>query len=414
MQDVVVTGIGPIVPNCDNRRTLWSQLRDGQSQLTLEPDPARPELLSPMGRIHGFDARKYLHAIPERYYSRCSRSQLLYFASLTTAIDDAGLQLSDMKSDRVGLFDGTSRDNFDFWHARMDGTTDQVNKKDLPIAMPGMAVGLASAMLGVRGPTYTFAGTCTSGVISIGHALRELQLGEIDVALASGHDAALLGRFYDIYRDAQLLSEEHEDARRAVRPYIEHSKNVFGEGSITLVLETREHAEARGATIMAELSGYKFGNTGAHPTHIDATGERPAALISSLLERRRVMLEDVGFVVGHGNGVDMSDRSEIKYMRQIFGERAGAVPLLSTKPNYGHMLGASGALSVGAAALMLHHEFIIPTINVNPERERESGMNHQAGRGKAQSSKAALVMAYGMGGNNAALLLKRAGNAAKR
>jgi 3-oxoacyl-[acyl-carrier-protein] synthase II len=409
VQEVVVTGIGPILPNCDHRTTLWQQLRDGQSQLRFEQDPHRPDLLSPMGRIHDFNPQRYLRDIPHRQYSRCTRSQLLYLSSLVRAVDDAGLDLGHIERDRIGLFDGTSRDNFDFWSDRLGDHPDEpLTKKDLPVAMPGMTVGLAASMLGVRGPTYTFSGTCTSGAIAIGSALRDLRLGEVDVALATGHDAALLRPFYAMYRDANLLSEETDHAHRAVRPYIGHSKNVFGEGAVTLVLETRDHAVARGATIIAELAGYRFGNSGMHPTHIDTTGSRPAELITSLLDRCHVRPEEVGFVIGHGNGVEMSDRSEIAYMKQVFGDRAASIPLLSTKPNYGHVLGASGAISVAAAALMLSHEHIAPTLNIQVDQGHDSGVSHHSGLARPHRAKAGVVVAYGMGGMNAVLLLKRA------
>lgn len=409
MQEVVITGIGPILPGCDHRTTLWQQLRDGVSQLRFEPDPHRPDLLSPMGRIHDFTPARYLRDIPHRHYARCTRSQLLYLSSLCRALDDAGLDLSVCRRDRVGLFDGTSRDNFDFWCAQLGEHPDQpVTKRDLPIAMPGMAVGLAASMLGVRGPTYTFSGTCASGAISIGSAMREIKLGEVDVALATGHDAALLRPFYEMYRDANLLSEETDHAHRAVRPFGGHSKNVFGEGAVTLVLETRAHAEARGATVIAELAGYRLGNSGMHPTHIDTTGDRPAELVSSLLERCRVEHEDVGFVIGHGNGVEMSDRSELAYMKKIFGGRARSIPLLSTKPNYGHVLGASGAISVAAAALMLSHEHLAPTLNIHADQSDETGVGHHFGLAEPRRSRAGVVVAYGMGGMNAVLLLKRA------
>src|SRR4051812_10274387 len=113
MTEVVITGLGLVLPNCADRRTFWRQLRDGDSQLSLGPDPARPGDLAPMGLLGDFDPREHLRDIPERYYRKCSRAQLIYLASLLRARDDAGLEAASLRSDRVGLFDGTSRDNFD-------------------------------------------------------------------------------------------------------------------------------------------------------------------------------------------------------------------------------------------------------------------------------------------------------------
>src|SRR5262249_2852111 len=150
------------------------------------------------------------------------------------------------RSERVGLFDGTSRDNLAFWHeARIEA------KHELAAGMAGMGVGLAAALFGVQGPTYTFTSTCSSGVVAMGHALRELPDGGIDMAFATGHDALLPSAVLRSYRQAGLLNVESVDPRTALRPFVGHSRNVFGEGSVTMVLESRARAEARGARILA-------------------------------------------------------------------------------------------------------------------------------------------------------------------
>ncbi|UQA61214.1 hypothetical protein E8A73_012345 [Polyangium aurulentum] len=410
--EVVITGVGPILPNCDDRRTFWHHLRAGQSQLAFEQNPADPRVAAPMGRIRDFEPNRYLHGIPERLYERYTRAQLIYLASIMRAIDDAGIEPSELRTDRVGLFDGTSRDNFDFWHTALRERGPALKKRDLVVSIPGVSVGVAASLLGVRGPTFTYSCTCTSGAVAIGHALRELEAGEIDMACATGHDAALLPPIYEMYGDADLLSGERTDARQAVRPFVEHSKNAFGEGAVSLILERREHAEARGANILAVLSGFRTGNNGEHPTSIDPGGRRPAELISTLLRRHGLVPEEIGFVIGHGNGVEASDRSELSYMRLVFGEHAGEVPLLSTKPIYGHTFGASSALSVAAAALMLDRQFVAPTVNIHHERST-SGLFHQHGRGQSRRLGAGLVVAYGMGGQNSVLLLERAREAAE-
>jgi 3-oxoacyl-[acyl-carrier-protein] synthase II len=399
MVEVVITGLGVILPNCRDRKTFWRQLREGDSQLRFEPDPSDPACVRPIGRIDAFDPEDYLAGLSARHYARYGRAQLLYVASLVSALRDAGLEIEELQREKVGLFDGTARDNLDFWLSRLDAEPPlPFTKRDLGAGLPGMGVGLAAALLGIRGPTYTYAGACSAGAIAIGGALHELQLGEIEVALATGHDAALLAPLYQMYNDARLLSAERDDPRRAIRPYAGHGRNAFGEGAVTLVLESRRHAERRGAEILATLAGYRFGNAGIHPTHVDPTGQRSAELIEDVLRRASLDPAEVGFVIGHGNGVEASDQSELGYMRRIFGERAASVPLLSTKPIYGHTLGASAALSVAAAALMIHHEFVAPAVDVDEARSRSGG---------PQRSEAALVVSYGMGGQNAVLLLRR-------
>jgi 3-oxoacyl-[acyl-carrier-protein] synthase II len=401
MQEVVVTGVGPILPNCADRATFWRHVSEGESQLSLEAAEMLGGEQIVLGRIHDFDARRYLSGVPERYCERFVPAQLMYLASIVRACEDAGIPREALRSERVGLFDGTSRDNLAFWHDARIAT-----KHELAAGMAGMGVGLAAALFGVQGPTYTFTNTCSSGVVALGHALRELQDGDIDLALATGHDALLPSAVLRSYRQAGLLNAESVDPRTALRPFVGHSRNVFGEGSVTMILESRARAEARGARILATLVSYRYANSGAHPTHVDESGRTAARVMTQALERAGVAKEDVGFVVGHGNGVPMSDRSEIAYMKHVFGPRAREVRLLSTKPIYGHTLGASGVINAAAAALMLHEGFIIPTINID-ESKLTGEVHHQPNRGEPGQCEAGMVVSYGIGGQHAALVLRR-------
>jgi len=410
MRSVVVTGIGAILPGCDSRIHLWDQLQHGVSQLCFERTPGGGRERWPVGRVRLFDARHYLREMPARHYERCHRDQLLYLASLLTARDDAGIHLGAYGADRIGLFDGTSRGSFDGWYERiraeLDGGPAGYTRNDLVVGTPGLAASLAAANLGIRGPVETISATCASGAVAIGKALRDVASGAVDLAFATGHDSALSAPIYQMYRNADLLTEERTSPGRAVRPYVGHSRNAFGEGAVTLVLEEAEAAERRGATILAELTGYRYGNNGEHPTAVDTTGALPARLMGELLATHGATRAGVSFVVGHGNGVPMSDLSEIACMKQLFGDQARSVPLLSVKPIYGHLLGASSALNVAAAVLMMHHQYVVPTINVDESRIVD-GVDHQANIGEARACEMGFALTAGLGGHNAAVLVRR-------
>jgi len=412
MSEVVVTGIGPLLANCADRRTLWAQLCNGPSQLAFEPAPGVEGERWAVGRVRGFEPERWLGRFPRQYYERYHREQQLYLSSLMIALDDAGLELANIARDRVGIFDGTSRGNFDYWYERVRSerevpASQLYTRRELLSGTPGQAANLAASLLGIRGPIYTFNVTCCSGAVAIGQAYRELQSGDIDVAFASGHDASLQAPMYRMYRDAGILSLERDDARRAIRPFVDHTRNAFGEGAITLVLETREHAARRGAPVLATIDGWKLGNNGAHPLHVDTEGGRATALISQVLSAAKVERDDIGFVVGHGNGVEQSDHSELAYMHKVFAARAPQVPLLSVKPVYGHLLGASSALNVAAATLMLHHGWIVPTLNVDQARADDT-IDHLGGGGRRTDASAALSVSYGIGGHNAVVLIGKA------
>ena len=410
LHDVVVTGVGVVLPNCDSRETFWRQLQNGESQLAIEPDPA-DGIPCAIGRVRDFDCARYLDGVPPRLYKSCLREQQLYLASVVQAARDAGLSLSDFASSGTGLFDGTSRGNFAHWydliHHRAFDKSSRFTPRDLNFGMPGQAVGMAAAILGVQGPTFTYNNSCASGAVAIGNAFRELQTGRIEIAFGTGHDAALIGPLYQMYRDAGLVSSEAHDPELAIRPYAGSTANAFGEGAVTLVLETRDHALRRGAVPLAQVVAFRHGNGGEHPTDVDFTGARPAKLIQQNLEEAQLSANDVDFVLGHGNGVLASDISELNYMKRVFGSRTRDVPLISTKPIYGHTLGASSALNAATAALMLHHDFVVPTVRLD-EKRVVHGFNHQANRGAARELNGGVVVAYGIGGQNAALLLRKA------
>lgn len=412
---VVVTGIGCVLPGCDRKERFWEHISQGQSQLAMDFDPSEPGRPVPMGRIRDFEPRRYLAEFPEDKWGRWHREQQLLLSSIVLARNDAGLDFRKLKLERVGLFDGTSRGNFAFWSERLEAASKdpqmRFGQPEVTLGVPGQAVNLAAATLGVRGPVYTLNGSCSAGAIAIGHAFREVQAGRVEVAFGSGHDVPLLGPIYQMYRSTELLNGHQGDPREAVRPYVGHSLNVLSEAAVTLVLESREHAERRGATILAELAAYEYGNTGRHPTDVDHTGERPAQLIEDALCDAEVSKEEIRFVVGHGNAAPKSDRSELEYMRRVFGERTAKVPLVSMKPIYGHAMGASSAISLAAATLMVHHRFIAPTINVDESKLPED-FDHVPNRGRADQCGAGLVVNFGIGGQNTALLLRRVEGAA--
>lgn len=408
-RDAVITGIGVILSNCDSRETLWRQLRDGRSQLALIPDPADPARRVPAGRIEGFRPADYLGEIPDRLRARYGRELQLYLASVVLARDDAGIRGEDLPAEGIGLFDGTSRGPLEFWHDKfrqeVDRPADQVySRKDIVTGLNGECPGIAASLFGFKGPTVAIAGSCVAGSLAVGYAAREIRSGEIDVAFATGHDAALLPALYAMYREAGLLSREAGDPRRALRPYGDVPTLVFGEGAVTLVLEERERAERRGAQIFARISGLKHGNGGQHPTALDAGADRSVQILESLLDSCGCAPGQIGFVVGHGNGVPISGRAEMNFMRRVFGARASRVPLLSTKPYYGHLLGGADTLSVAAAALMLHQGFIVPALNAEPGL-RANGW--EVFGGEPTDCRAGLTFSYGMGGQQAAILLEK-------
>jgi 3-oxoacyl-[acyl-carrier-protein] synthase II len=413
MREVVVTGMGVVLPGCESREELWQQLVDGRSQLTFEAAPSGNGDSWPVGRIQNVEARRWLGDLLPRDVDKLHRDQVLYLASVVKAMADASLDADALRATRAGVFDGSSRGSFDAWYERIRQESvrpaeELYGVRELVFGTPGSAACLAAVNLGISGPSYTFSGSCTAGAMAIGHAYREVAGGALDVAIASGHDSALSPPIYHMYRRAGLLTTESVDATCAVRPFAGHDGTAFGEGAISLVLEERGSAERRGARIFAAIGGYAYANNAEHPTAVDTTGRLQLRLLRGLLDTNRIDSERVSFVVGHGNAVPMSDLAEVVYMQRMFGARVGEVPLVSVKPIYGHLLGASSALNVAVAALMVHEQYVVPTINVDTSRVFD-GINHQPNRGAARPCDVGLAAAFGVGGHNAVVALSRAG-----
>ena len=174
---------------------------------------------------------------------------------------------------------------------------------------------------------------------------------------------------------------------------------------MTFVLETAAHAERRGAKVLGRVTGYAYGNNGQHPTHIDAAAVRVTDLLKNLLARSGTDITDIGFVVGHGNGMPISDAAEIACMRKIFSAHTKPVPLISTKPIYGHTMGAASALNVAAAVLILAHGRTIPTANMD-YASASSDMSFGSDAPLPGGKKAGIALSCGIGGHNSAITLE--------
>lgn len=403
--DIVITGIGLVLPGCDDKATFWKQISSGDSQVTLGPDPVAEHLVMPAGRITGFDAPRSLAEIPEEFRTRYSYETKLYMASFLRARRDAGLVGADLDLHRVGLFGGCSRPTMPYlWDRIADGA--DFGRRDLMALTPTNALGFAASYLGVQGPTFMMVAACASSAAAADVAMMKLEAGGLDVAFVSGFELPLLKPLIAIYRNAGLLSEQRTNPRTALRAYVNHSGNVFGEAALTLVFETRAHAEKRGATPLARVVSTAYGNDGVHPLRVDPEGRRIQSLMREGLGRTGLATDDVDVVVGHGNGNEVSDLSEEAYMRGVFGERREAVPLVSIKPIHGHSLGCSGVVNIAAATMMIANDFVAPTINIDAAAARP-GANYQANVGAARRVERAFCVTYGLGGHSAVTLLAK-------
>lgn len=403
-REAVVTGIGLLLPNCSNPDVFWRHLKSGTSQLAVVPDPSDQAQMVLAGRMGRSDADRYLAEVPGQHLRYYSREVRFYLASVLLARNDAGLEIEPVSEERVGIYDGSSRGAVEFWdqRVRMEAehpAKDLYCRKDILNAINGQTVGIAAALFGTTGPALALGGSCAAGLIAVAQACRDIEADRVDAAFATGHDFALTPGLFAAYGEAGLL-------RREAGASDGDGLLAFSEGAVTLVLEEREFALARGAQILARIAGHAHCNEGKNPFTVDPTGQSQARLIGSVLRGAGIEAADVDFVVGHGNGLRDSDMAERNYMSILFGAQADNTPLISTKPVFGHTLGASGLVNLAACALMLHHGYVLPSYGTGTFHTQPSGENGSAGRDDPDLSRG-VAFTCGMGGLICACLLER-------
>jgi 3-oxoacyl-[acyl-carrier-protein] synthase II len=405
---VVITGIGPVTPIGVGVDDFWDGLRLGRSvvrQITrFDPSPFRSHIA---GEVPDFDPAAWMEPRRARRLDRCSHFTI---AAARLALKDAGLELAQEDSDRVGAMMGTALGGVAF--------AEQEHGKYLAEGIravePGLAltvfVGASSCNLaielGISGPNITNGMSCASGAIAIGEAFRAISRGEADVMLAGGAEAPLSPLSYGAFAIIRAMSTRNDDPESASRPFDRGRDGfVMAEGAAVLVLEERERAVDRGAPIYAEVAGYGLTNDAHHMTAPRPDGRQAARAIKNALETAGIPAAEVGYVNAHGSSTPLNDPTEAIAIRQVFGRHAEHVPVSGTKGYFGHALGASGAIEAAICALASRREWLPPSVNLqDPDPTCE--LNYVRGEGQTAAPEFLLSNSFGFGGINAALIFK--------
>ena len=260
---------------------------------------------------------------------------------------------------------------------------------------------------GITGPNATNAMSCASGTIAIGEAFRRVRSGEADVMLAGGAEAPLATLCFGAFALIRAMSTRNEEPSRASRPFdADRDGFVMGEGASVLVLESWEHAVARGAHIYAELAGYGTTNDAHHMTAPLPDGAQAARCMQLALRDADVSPSDVQYINAHGSSTPLNDPTETLAIRRVFGSHADGLPVSSTKGYYGHALGASGAIEAAICALAMDRGWIPPTLNLD-RPDPACDLDYVPNTGRTLSPDVVLTNSFGFGGINASLVLRR-------
>jgi nodulation protein E len=402
MNRVVITGIGVVTPIGNTRDTFWSALVEARSGIG-------PITIIPTERLNSRIAAQVLDFKPSEHFDPRRESLLDRFAQFAvvaarSALRDSQLELTEELALDAATIIGNSTggmntldDSFSRLYAT-HGT--RAHPLSIPRLMSNAACSAISMDLGLKGPTYTIASACSSGTHAIGQAFSMVRSGQAPIALTGGTEACLTVGTFKGWEALRVLSAD------TCRPFSRtRSGLVLGEGAAMFVLETREHAIARGAPIYAEMLGFGMSADAGDITAIDPSGA--ARAMRGALKDAKINPGDVDYVNAHGTGTALNDKGETTALRLAFGDAADQLAVSSSKGVLGHSLGAAGALELAATALALRHQVIPPTANFE-EADPDCDLDYVPNTARNAPIQNAMSSSFAFGGLNAVLVLGRA------
>lgn len=408
MTTVVVTGIGATSPLGGDVASTWQALLAGESGVTtLEHDwvekYALPVTFAGQAKV------KAEEVLDRQEFKRLDPSAQLALISAREAWADAGAPavaperiLVDYATGIGGLWT-----LLDGWDTLREKGPRRVLPMTIPMLMPNAAAAAVSMALGGKGGARTVVSACASGTESIANALEHLQLGLADVVVAGGTEAVIHPMPIAAFAAMQALSKRNDDPARASRPYdVDRDGFVLGEGAATIILETKEHAEARGAKIYAELVGAGITSDSFHITAPDPEGLGASRAVLAALAQAGATPEDVTHINAHATSTPVGDIAEFHALKAVFGDRVGSIPVSATKAATGHLLGGTGALEAVFTILAVHERTAPPTINLENQDEQIPLDVVTSPRDLGSGPQLAISNSFGFGGHNAVVAFR--------
>ena len=405
----VVTGMGAITPIGNDVATFWSNLVAGVSGVdrisAFDPSDAEVQIAA---EIKGFDPRDWIDFKQAR---RMSRFAQIAVAAARQAIDDSGLQIGDHNRDDIAVVVNTGGGGLQ--EVAIGEMTlqekggNRVSPFMVPMMSPSMAACQISIQNGTRGPVITSVAACASGVQAFVEAQRLIEHGDVDVVIAGGTESAIMPVSFAALANMGALSTRNDDPAGASRPFDgERDGFVFGEAAGVLVVESAEHAEARGAPILGEIAGGALTGDAFHISAPDPSGYGATLAMKRAVRDAHLELEQIDYVVAHGTSTPLNDATETKAIRAAFGSHADRLAVSSNKSMVGHTLGAAGAISALAAVLAIRDGVLPPTINqTTPDPDCDLDVVPNACR-RAEVN-VAIINGFGFGGQNAVTVFQR-------
>jgi len=403
-----VTGLGTISPVGNTVEETWSALLEGCSGAgPITKFDASNLKVQFACEVKGFEPEAYITRKEARRYDKFVQYAI---ASAQQAIDQAGLSDGFPNPERTGVVIGSGIGGMqtyeDNCRAYITEGPDRVSPFFVPMFISDMAAGLVSMRFGLKGPNFCTVSACASSANAIGESYDLIKRGAADAMVTGGSEAAITGLTVTAFANMKALSFRNDDPQTASRPFDkERDGFVLADGGAIVVLESLEHAEARGATVLGEVIGYGLSGDAYHITSPPPGGEGAAQAIQDCLTDGKIDPVDVGYINAHGTSTPVGDIAETRAVKSVFGDHARDLIFGSTKSMTGHLLGGAGAFEFMVALLAVTNGKIPPTINQindDPDCDLDSAPNAVVERDLT----VALSNSFGFGGHNVTLAVK--------
>jgi len=410
-QRVVITGIGTVTSYGNGVETFWDNILAGKSGIDSVKSFDVTEYSSKVGaECLDFNPGEYMDPKEARRNDRYTQFAV---AASRLALKDAGIEdTSKLDADRFGVLIGSGIGGMLTIQTQSrrlyEGGPRRVSPFMIPSLIANIASGVVAIEVGARGPNFGIVSACASGTHSIGEAFHKLRDGETDIMLAGGSEAAITELGYAGFCSMKAMSTSYNDnPTTASRPFDKGRDGfIMGEGAGVLVLETLEHAKARGATIYCEVAGYSATCDAYHITSPDPEGKALGAAMRNVIKEAGIQSEDVSYINAHGTSTPYNDKFETGAIKKAFGDYAYKIPVSSTKGMTGHLLGAAGGVESAVCALAIRDGKIPATINYN-EPDPDCDLDYVPNTMREAKVNVAICNNLGFGGHNATLLFKK-------
>ena len=405
---VVVTGLGVVTSIGHDVDAFWSSLVAGRGGIRRVAHFDPSEFASQIGaEVRDWDVTQHMDPKEAR---RNDRYTHFGFVAAKQAVADSRLDMTREDSDRVGVMIGSGIGGIFTFETQLAVMAARGPRKVSPFTIPSlignMCAGLVAIEYGARGPNFGLVSACATGTHALGEAAHTIRRGDADVMIAGGSEAAITPFAYASFCAMKAMSTRNDRPENASRPFDRNRDGfVMGEGAGVLVLESLEHALARGARIYCELAGYAATCDAYHITQPDPEGKGLSMAMSRALTSAGAAPTDIDYINAHGTSTPYNDKFETLAIKKVMGEHARKVAISSTKSMTGHLLGAAGGIESVVCVKTIETQMIAPTINLE-DPDPDCDLDYVPNAARAGRVRTVLSNNLGFGGQNAAVVFR--------